>query len=137
MSYAQAHTLIRRNVLDWWEENYPHVNVATDNDDFAVPEGEVWATVTVLPGAPRLIGIGGDPSSRKWRVVGVLTVQVFTPLKQGVSFAEELVSEFSAEFQGRTIENIIFREVALLRLGQQGAWHQHNINTGYQFDYHG
>lgn len=137
MSYAQAHTLIRRNVLEWWEENYPHIPLIGDNDDFVVPDNKVWGTMTVIPGAPRLIGLGGDPSSRKWRVVGVLTLQMFSPLKIGVAHIEELVSTFQVVFQGRTIENVILREVALLRLGQQGGWHQHNINTGYQFDYHG
>lgn len=137
MSYAQAHTLIRRELLEWWESNYPSILLAGDNEDFVPPENEVWATMTVIPGSPRLAGIGGDPSSRRWRVVGQLVIQLFTPLKKGVSRAEELVGAVQKKFQGRTFDNVIFREVALVRLGQSGPWTQNNIVTNYQFDYYG
>lgn len=137
MSYAQAHTLIRKEFLDWWESNYPAIQLTGDNEDFVPPDDEVWAVMTVIPGSPRLAGIGGDPSSRRWRVVGQLVIQLFTPLKTGVVVAEELVGSVQTKFQGRTIGNVIFREVALIRLGESGAWTQNNIVTNYQFDYYG
>lgn len=137
MSYAAAHKLIRTELLEWWESTYPQIPLFWDNVEEAHPADQVWVYATLLPGNSRLAGLGGDPSSRRWRVVGVLVLQVFTPLLEGVSKAEELTAGVTDNFQGRTIGNVLFRETSLLRLGLSGAWFQHNISTSYQFDYYG
>ena len=137
MSYVEGHKIIRKKLLEWWEATYPQTPLFWDNMEEAVPSRDVWAYATLLPGNSRLAGLGGDPSSQRWRVVGVLVVQVFTPLQGGVVEAEQLAAEVAKEFQGRTVDNVIFRDVSLLRVGPSGAWFQHNISTSYQFDYYG
>lgn len=137
MSYALAHKLIRGKLLEWWESSYPQLPLYWDNMESDPPADSEWAYATLIPGNSRLAGLGGDPSSRRWRVVGVLVVQVFTPLQEGVSRGEALAAGMATEFQGRTVENVRFLDVSLVRLGQSGAWHQQNISTSYQFDYYG
>ena len=137
MSYAAAHKVIRGNLADWWEANYPHVPLAWDNDDTLPPKTGFWCKAYLLSGDARLAGLGGEPSARLWRVVGVLVVQVFTPLQQGVADAEELVTQLAKNFQGRTLNSVLFREVRFNKIGEGDAFIQHNISTSYQFDYHG
>jgi hypothetical protein len=137
MSYAAAHTLLRTEFRQWWESRVPQIPLGGDNDDFVPPEDGVWAVMNIIPGDSRLSGLGGDPSSRRWRAVGMLVVQLFVPLARGTAVAEQLRDDLAAQFQGRTFDNVILRDVSLVRMGQQGSWHQFNVVTNYQFDYYG
>lgn len=136
MSYVTANRAIRLALKQWWEAEFPTIELAWDNADFTVP-ADTWVRVFVIPGSTTLAGLGGDLNSRLWRIVGVLSLQVFTPNQEGTAEAERIADRAITNLQGQTINDVLFREVSMTRFGETGDWHQTNVSVPYQFDYYG
>jgi hypothetical protein len=72
--------------------------------------------------------------TRRFRRVGIIEVQIFTPAGSGTGLATQLADTVRDIFEGRTISGVIFRATSLTRVGVDGAWMQHNASTPFQAD---
>jgi hypothetical protein len=95
----------------------PHLRVFTD----LVEERQVT-----------LGGIGG----RRYRVFGLVTVQIFTPFGGGQKKSDEISGVVKGAFRGVNTggDAIEFRNVRVVDVGQAGAWLQTNVLAEFNYD---
>ena len=72
--------------------------------------------------------------TRRWRRVGIISVQIFVPAASGTGLAQELGDTVKEIFEGLTVSGVIFRATSLNRVGIDGDWMQYNANTPFQAD---
>jgi hypothetical protein len=116
-----------------WRALQPNIPYAYDNQGEAdfITRGAAWVRVTVLPGTSTQVAMG---TVRRWRRLGIVTVQIFTPAGSGTGLATQLADTVRDIFEGFTISGIIFRATSLTRVEVDAAWMQHNADTPYQAD---
>ncbi len=97
---------------------------------------EAWARIAVRHGTSRQ-GTFGPPGQRRFLRLGLITVQLFTPLAAGggLSFAENLGIIARNAFEGRSTDSgIWFRNARLQEVGPDGEWYQMNMTVEFQYD---
>jgi hypothetical protein len=116
-----------------WSALQPEIPFTYDNQGEAdfITRGSPWVRVTVLPGTRTQVAMG---SVRRWRSLGIVTVQIFTPAGSGTGLATRLADTVRDIFEGSTISGIIFRATSLTRVEVDASWMQHNADTPYQAD---
>lgn len=116
-----------------WSVSQPKIPFTYDNQGEAdfITRGEAWVRVTVLPGTSTQVAMG---TIRRWRRLGIVTIQIFTPAGSGTGLATRLADTVRDIFEGRTISGIIFRATSLTRVEVDASWMQHNADTPYQAD---
>ena len=105
------------------------------------PVDEPWAHIIVRHNTGNVRGIGGfAPSRRRTTKTGLVTVQIFTPLKAdnvgaGTELSENLADIAKDAFEGHTTTNcVIFRDVVPQEVGPDGPWYQVNVLANFEYD---
>lgn len=97
---------------------------------------EPWARVTVSHNiSPQRTF--GEEGNRRFDRLGIVTVQVFTPMsiEQSVTLAEELGVIARDAFEGRsTPGGVWFRNARLQEVGRDGPWWQLNVTAEFSYD---
>ncbi len=116
-----------------WTALQPNIPFTYDNQGEAdfITRGAPWVRVTILTGTSTQVAMG---STRRWRRLGIVTVQIFTPAGSGTGLATRLADTVRDIFEGRTISGIIFRATSLTRVEVDASWMQHNADTPFQAD---
>lgn len=133
MGYAATESTIRSRFATLWASARPTVRIFHDNagNDVQPPQNAAWVRLTILPGTSQQVEMG---RLRRWRRVGVVTVQIFVPAASGTGLATELSDSVIQIFEGITVSGVIFRATSLNRVGLDGAWLQYNATTPFQAD---
>jgi hypothetical protein len=133
MGFDATEAVIISRFESQWSALQPNIPFTYDNQSEAdfPPRNEPWVRVTVLTGASSQVAMGDQ---RRWRRVGDVTVQIFTPAGSGTGLATQLADTVRDIFEGRTISGVIFRATSLTRVDVDDAWMQHNASTSFQAD---
>jgi len=108
--------------------------IAWPNVNFTPPSGP-WVRFNVLDGEGAWRSIG-SPGSNIAGYVGVVVIQVFTPLMTGESTARDFADSAAAIFQGQVIGGIRFSPatVQILNSSLADGWHQINVSIPFKRD---
>lgn len=94
-----------------------------------------WARVMFLPTAGNQVTLSGIDGQRRFRHVGVVTAQVFTPLGDGGRSTYALAQTIMDGFQGfSTANGVEFRNVRANTIGPSRDWFQVNVLIDYEYD---
>lgn len=97
---------------------------------------EPFARVTLRHGRSRQATFG-PKGGRRFTRIGLVTVQVFSPLSGGggLSFAEDLAIIARDAFEGEgTDSGIWFRNARTQEVGLSGSWYQMNMVIEFEYD---
>jgi len=76
----------------------------------------------------------GAEGSKRYRREGLLTVQVFAPLTDGLTKAHKIARIVVEGLEGtRTAGGVVFRRVRPVEVGHDGPWFQLNIYAGVEY----
>jgi hypothetical protein len=108
--------------------------IAWPNVNFTPPSGP-WVRFNVLDGEGAWRSIG-SPGSNIAGYVGVVVIQVFTPLMTGESTARDYADAAAAIFQGQVISGIRFSPATaqILNTSLADGWHQINVSIPFRRD---
>lgn len=95
-----------------------------------------WARVTVRHQDGEQVTLSNEAGQRRFRHFGVVTVQTFTKYGGGMSLNDELVAVSKNAFEGVTTSpgRVIFLNVRINEVGQEGHWFQTNVLADFEYD---
>ena len=140
MSFATTYATILTRFKGQMDTLRPLVPIAWPNmpfdpqDDFDDATHQGWARITVQGGEQRQASIGGT-SNRRWRQVGLIQVQVFTPTEQGATLALQIADDVATALRGVTVSGVVFRAASVIPVGRDAQQlFQVNVNVPYRYD---
>jgi hypothetical protein len=101
------------------------------------PDGEEpWARVTIRHVAGGQATLLGDAQVTRFTASGIITIQVFYPLKRGgLSNARSLAKVAKSAYEGKsTPSNVWFRNVRIVEVGPDGPWYNVNVLANFEYD---
>lgn len=100
------------------------------------PKQGAWARVTVQHNTGRQVTLSGETGARRFRRTGIVTVQIFTPLGDGLTLGDELTMIAGRAFEGiTTASGVIFRNVRNHEVGKdKQGWFQTNVLADFEYD---
>lgn len=141
-SVAEAYDAMLEQFATVWGADSISEDVAVqypDRTDF--PEqlpANAWARVTIThnPGIGGQSSLSGDTGVRRYNRVGVIEVQIFTPIGGGMTLAHSLVAIARRCFEGVNLSpsGVWFRGVRHTEVGSSGAWTQNNVLATFEYD---
>lgn len=83
----------------------------------------------------RQVAIGG-PLLRRYRVYGMVLVQIFTPYGKGEVDSDGISGVVKGAFRGVNTgaDAITFRNARVITVGQDGGWLQVNVTAEFDYD---
>lgn len=99
-----------------------------------VPDGS-FVKIFVDYNTERPASIGG-PSLRRYRIYGLVTVQIFTPYGKGEVDSDLISGVVKGAFRGVNTgaDAITFRNARAITVGQSGSWLQANVTAEFDYD---
>jgi hypothetical protein len=134
---SQARDEILATFRDAWEADETSAVVPVLYWDIAqdVPNSGPWARVTVRHSAGNKSSLSNEVGSRRFTYVGTIFVQIFTVHEDGMVSADVLADIAMRAFEGNvTSGGVIFRQVRLNEVGQDGQWFQTNVLVDFEYD---
>lgn len=131
MSYAADASTIRQLFEANWPVQQPSVNQFFGDVDLDPPDTSAYVRLTVVPGDQIQVTMG---TTRRFRRVGIASVEIRVPAGSGDGEAQELGDSVAVVLQGKTVSGVILRGTSLQRVGPEGAWMVYNASTPYQAD---
>lgn len=103
---------------------------------FDVPdENEAWLRVTLRTATGEQATLSGSEGLKRFNRQGVIIVQVFTPVGDGMKLSYKLVKIVMGAFEGKATPNgVWFRNVRFNEVGIDGGWNQVNVLTDFNYD---
>lgn len=97
---------------------------------------DAWARVTLLHNDGGQSSLSNEGGVRRFSYTGIVTVQVFTLIGDGLVLSDVLVQIVKDAFAGvSTIPgNVHLRNVRPREIGETGPWHQVNVITDFEYD---
>jgi hypothetical protein len=141
MSFSDTYDTILTRFKGQMDTLRPLVPIAWPNmpfdplDDFNPATHQGWARIGVQGGEQLQASIGGT-SNRRWRQVGNILVQVFTPTDEGANTALAIADDVGTALRGITISGVVFKASSVVPVGREGddPYYQVNINTPFRYD---
>ena len=141
MSFSTTYDTILTRFKGQMDTLRPLVPIAWPNmpfdplDDFNPAMHQGWARIGVQGGEQLQASIGGT-SNRRWRQVGNILVQVFTPTDEGANTALAIADDVGTALRGITISGVVFKASSVVPVGREGddPYYQVNINTPFRYD---
>lgn len=108
-------------------------NVAEDDEDF---EGnDPWARLTIRHNLSSQATLSNQDGQRRFRRLGVLIIQVFTPQGTGLFLEDDLPTVVRDAYEGKSVlGGLIFRDVTINEIGTSGSWFQTNVTASFEYD---
>ena len=114
-----------------------------DNVTSDIPQAEsgstgdpdLWGAVRVENNISSVRSLRGDGGVQRFRRVGIVVVEVFTPAGNGLSSADAVVKVVLDGLEGKTTANgIIFRNAQVREEGVSGPWFLTVITVDFEYD---
>lgn len=97
--------------------------------------GTTWARLTIQHSGGFQATLSGETGNRRFRRVGIGTVQIFTPFGDGLDSSDALAKIVHEAFEGvTTTSGVIFRDVATVEVGIDGPWWNTNVTFSFEYD---
>lgn len=102
------------------------------NAPFTIPDATSWADWTVLFGDEVQRTVGS--TTRRFRVTGILQVDVYTPMRQGEDAGMVTAEAIGDRYSGTDRAGATFRDHSVTPLGRSGGWFRHVVRCSFQAD---
>ena len=140
MAFRTAFNTILTRFKDRLDSVRPNVPVAWPNIEFDPSVSfnpsshQAWARITVLGGEQNQVSING--ASPRWRQVGVITVQVFTPTEEGSEMGLAVADDIATIFRGVTVSGVVLQAGSVIPLGRtnEEPYYQVNVEVPFRYD---
>lgn len=121
-----------------WEADTVSDDIEVRYDDRAVelPDSDVaWVRLNIQHSLGQQTTLGGE-NGRRFTRSGVVTVQVFTPVGEGLVLNDALSKIAHEIFEGGSTAqgSLLFRNVTTREIGVDGAWFQTNVVAEFEYD---
>lgn len=94
-----------------------------------------WARFLVRHAAGAQGSLAGDNGRRRWTRTGFVTVQIFTPIGEGLSRSDVLAKIVLDAYEGQTTSGgAWFRNARANEIGPDGDWFQVNVLVDFEYD---
>ena len=94
-----------------------------------------WARFVLRHATAFQATLSNAVGARRFRRLGILTVQLFQPIGKGLSGDVDLAKIVLDAYEGQTTTGgIIFREVVIQEVGPDGDFYQVNIVVSFEYD---
>ena len=124
-----------------WDANTPAVNGGAipriyydgRGEPGSKPHDAAWCRHQIRHTLGEVTAIGG----RRTTKIGLVTIQIFTPFEngKGLTLGEELAKIGKAAYETVVSANdVIFRNVRALEVGEDGPWYQWNVLAEFEYD---
>lgn len=104
--------------------NGPKLNPAPD------PAIDSWVHYSWLPIEDRAAAIGGS----LYRGLGLVDIQIFTPLGRGTGTAEGIERSIQTMFRDQAISGLVVGPVIFSQIGESEGWYQTQVRIRIQSD---
>lgn len=134
---AEGRDLVLGHIKSAWDELDDCPPLRFDDTEGGAVQDEEWARITIqhVPGGfdQRTLGPAGY---RRFRRLGIVTIQVFTALGDGLTRADTLAQVLLTALQGATTATggVIFRNAGMSEVGRDGRWNQTNVTAEFEYD---
>jgi len=107
-----------------------------ENDAFSEPDhDDYWARVTVLGLGGGQVSLG-PTSGRKYRRLGSVIVQIFSPVDSGMTTSGGHAEAALDIFEGASFSNLCFNDGSIREVGVMPGekWHLTNVEILFDFE---
>jgi hypothetical protein len=132
MGYKQERVDIISRFFDLWPDLFP---VETDTQELPVEDKEqTHGKIFILNGTANQTSMG---DTKNFRHVGVITIQLFFPIREIHNGEDKNSPEFVADIVGNIFraksfgQGIITRATEVQKIGKSMGFYQYNINTPF------
>lgn len=110
--------------------------MAWPDKDFEKPTGrDPWARTTLRHTDGNQSTLANHNGLQRFKRDGVLTIQIFTPIGEGLSRSYDLSKIISDALEGTTTtKGVWFRNVRLNEIGSDAPWFQVNVNSDFSYE---
>ena len=136
-TFEQAYDEVLTTFKTAWDVPGHPVDYPNVTPTLTVPpagDSSPWARVTITglpPSARSLTGL----STARYTRNGLLIVQIFVPLGEGLAEAYNLSKIVADAFEGvHTPRQVWFRNVRVQEIGPDGEWFQTNVLVDFTYD---
>lgn len=137
LTLAQARDEILTKFQAAWLADAASQNLLVVYDDVKkdIDTATSWARVTIRHNTGFQATLSDANNAMRYRNLGLLFVQIFTPLGDGQKLSDQLAGIVKAAFQrGQTPGGCWFRNVRVNEIGPSGAWYQLNVVAEFEYD---
>ena len=131
MTESEVRNLIIKTYLTEYDGDFP---IATDNLKFTKPNPpEKWVRISVQfnDGFQESLGI---KTNRKFSGLGLLFIQVFTPINTATDENDSLARASKILFDGEHIQQVRFFNGRIDTIGPDGEFYQQNAIVEFEFE---
>lgn len=133
MNYLQARDFIFGVFKAAWDATT--FFAAYDDIPATKPDGQSpWARVSITHATGGQGSLANHAGVRRWDRTGVLVVQVFAPIGDGIKTCYSLATLVSNAFEGSQGSDVWFRNVRLNEVGVDGAFYQINVLADFSYE---
>ena len=134
---VQANTDIHTTFRTAWLADPSSVNIPVLYSDVPSdpPDVGAWARVSVKSTDRSQVTLVGDTGSRRFRGLGLVTVEIYTPRGDGKTLALTLAKVAVDAFEGvSTTNGVIFRRVRPVDVGPDANKYHYNVLAEFEYD---
>ncbi len=102
------------------------------NDKRKKPQNTTWAKVSIREGENNQVTMGGQ--TKRFRTLGILFVQLFTPLGEGTKTINALADTIVTEFRAVRASGIVYRTPRVEKIGRRSGEYQVNVIIPFLLD---
>ena len=110
--------------------NYSSTVVDWDNVEFDQLQYSEYLSCFIRPGKANLTSVGG--AQRNYARQGQLVLMIFTKLGQGSKRSNEIADTLVSIFQGKQIDDVLFKSFELTNVGQDQERYRQNMYWYYE-----
>lgn len=122
----------RAAIYEHFYSNYRLTPITWNNQEmnFVPNDQEAWVRLSIINGDALQGSIG---TTKLFRYVGTVIVQVFTKTNTGIALSNQIVDEIDSIFKVLRLStvNIQFRTPYRVDAGQNNGWQQVNVNCPF------
>jgi hypothetical protein len=120
----------------WGASAYSAVPIFYPDSKHTPPPNTSWVRITVTHTSNRQATLGNVDGIRRYRVYGIVTIQIFTPFGDGQALADLMAEVAKRAFQGVVTgaDAVSFRNARIMDGRQDGQWWQTNVMTEFDYD---
>lgn len=100
------------------------------------PSGqEPWGRITLRHTESGQTSLAGAVGTRRFTRQGALTINIFEPCGQGTGASTDLPEIMKDAYEGvTTAGGVIFRDVTIQEIGEDGDFFQTNVTASFEYD---
>ena len=125
MSFANERASIEARL----NANWSTTTIDWENVDFNTPNNASWIRLSIINGASDYRVL-----EAKKQHLGMIAIQVFTPINTGTSTIRGYCDTLAAIFDDKSFDDLVCGVASISNVGGSDVWYQINITIPYRRD---